>query len=70
MNDVLKTIAVFFIAVAVGAGGYVLMDAIIPVDDAPNRFEEADTDDLTAGRYHQRTRTNDFFRRGTGRGRG
>jgi len=69
MNDVLKTIAVFFIAVAVGAGGYVLMDAFIPAD-APNRFEEADTDDLTAGRYHQRTRTNDFFRRGTGRSRG
>jgi hypothetical protein len=64
MNDVTKTIAVFFIAVAVGFGGYMLMDAIIPAD-APT-VEETDTDNLTAGRYHQRTRTNDFFRRGRG----
>ena len=65
MNDeVLKTIAVFFIAVAVGFGGYMLMDALVPAD-AP-AVEEVDPDDLTAGRYHQRTRTNDFFRRGRG----
>lgn len=62
----LKALTVFFIAVGVGIGGYMLMDALIPTDDAPNRFEEADTGDLTAGRYHQRTRTNDFFRRGRG----
>ena len=65
MNDVLKTVAVFFLAVGVGMGGYMLMDALIPIDAVPT-VEEADTDDLTAGRYHQRTRTNDFFRRGRG----
>jgi hypothetical protein len=64
MNDVLKTVAVFFIAVAVGFGGYIALAAIIPAD-AP-AVEEVNTDDLTAGRYHQRTRTNDFFRRGRG----
>jgi hypothetical protein len=65
MNDVLKTIAVFFVAMAVGFGGYTALDALMPTDVVP-AVEEADTDDLTAGRYHQRTRTNDFFRRGRG----
>jgi hypothetical protein len=65
MDDVTKTIAVFFLAITVGAGGYLLADAIFPVDDVPT-VEEVDTDNLTAGRYHQRTRTNDFFRRGRG----
>lgn len=65
MNDVTKTIAVFFIAVAVGFGGYMFLEAVVPPNAAP-AVEEVDTDDLTAGRYHQRTRTNDFFRRGRG----
>jgi hypothetical protein len=65
MNDVLKTVAVFFLAVAVGFGGYIALDALYPADALPT-VEETDTDNLTAGRYHQRTRTNDFFRRGRG----
>ncbi len=68
MNDVLKTIAVLILAAIVGVGGAMLMEAYMKA--APNRFtpavEASDTDDLTAGRYHQRTRTNDFFRKGRG----
>jgi hypothetical protein len=69
MNDVLKTVAVFFLAVAVGFGGYIVLDTFVPNDAAPT-IEASDADDLTAGRYHQRTRTNDFFRRGIGGSRG
>ena len=64
-NDITKSIAVFFCAVLAGVLGYMALDAALPTDVVPT-VEEVDTDNLTAGRYHQRTRTNDFFRRGGG----
>ena len=65
MNTATQAIAVFVLAMAAGFAGYTVLDAILPDESAPV-VEEVDADNLTAGRYHQRTRTNDFFRRGRG----
>jgi hypothetical protein len=64
MNDIVRFVGSLLLGLAVGFGGYYVLDAIFPVEEPA--VEEADTDNLTAGRYHQRTRTNDFFRKGRG----
>lgn len=66
MNETItQSICVLILAMAAGFAAYTILDTIIPVEPAPV-VEEVKADNLTAGRYHQRTRTNDFFRRGRG----
>lgn len=65
MNNTLKTIIVYALAAGVGVGAFYAFVYLSSTASVPT-VEAVDADDLAAGRYHQRTHTNDFFRRGRG----
>jgi hypothetical protein len=64
MKDSLKLAAVVVLA---GVFAYLSTQVLAAVLDVPVTpvVESSDTDDLLSGRYHQRTRVNKFFRRGS-----